>query len=118
MPWRTGSVVPRDEAALGAVEHRPFDAHAADRVRTVEHDELLPCACAAAVEAFAHRGDVGVEAAADVLDVEDQRVEAVELFGGRRAAFAVEAVDRQAGLLVARVADLLVERRRGCRARG
>src|SRR5947199_44732 len=56
----------------------------------------------------AHRGHVGVEARADVLDVEDEGVEAGELLRLRLARLAVEAVDRQAADRIARVADLLV----------
>src|SRR5439155_18939312 len=51
-----------------------------------------------------------VEPAADVLDVVNDRVHALEQFRRRFSARAVEAEDRQAGRLVAAVADPLVER--------
>jgi hypothetical protein len=54
------------------------------------------------------RGDVGVEARADVLDVEHQRIEPFKLLGVGPARLAIERVDRQARLLVHRVRDVLL----------
>ena len=59
-----------------------FHVYAVDRVRPVEHDELDVVA-RAGFHRVRHRPDVGVVARADVLDVEDDRVETVEhLFRG------------------------------------
>ena len=112
-----GHVMPCGEARV-AIAHGTFDEHAADRIRAVEHEEFQ-FRIGRGGEAFADRGDVGVEAAADVLDVEDERVEPGELFGRRRAAFAVEA-DRPAGRSLRRGLSpiFLVELARGCRAPG
>ena len=70
------------------------------RSSTIDLDLLL----ARRFQQIAQRRHVGVEAAADVLDVVDQRVDAFELLGGRPAPLAVQAEDRQAGLLVLAVA--------------
>ncbi len=51
---------------------------------------------------YSHRRHVGVEARADVLQVDDDRVEAGEHLGGRPARRAVQRMNRQARLLVHR----------------
>ena len=86
-----------DEAELRLVEHRALDLKPVDRVRPVEHDDRhLPLR--RLLHGIGHRRHVGVEARADVLEIDDERVDAVEHRRRRPAAVAVERVDRQAGL--------------------
>ena len=58
------------------------------------------------LQAVRHRVDVGVDADADVLEVDDQHVEVREHLGGRLAGLAVERIDRHAADLVVRVPRL------------
>ena len=102
MPVRTGIGVGRREGAHVGIHQRPFDHAAGDGVRPVQHHDLDPAA-PALLQRVHQRGEVGVVAHADVLDVEDERVDAVELLGRRAARRAVEAPDRQAGGRVAAV---------------
>ena len=112
MPWTIGSRVKRDERLAARIEQRTVDLDAADRIRTVEHDEP-DAVLGGGFHRVAHGRDVGVEARANVLNVEDQRVDAREHLGGRPAGFAVQAVDGDAGIRVAAVVD--VGPRRVCR---
>ena len=83
-----------DEAELRLVERRAFDLEAVDRVGAVEHDDRqLPLR--RLLHHVRHRGHVGVEARADVLEVDHDRVEPLEHRRGRTPAVAVERVDRQ-----------------------
>ena len=75
-----------------------LDRHAAERVRAIEHDHR-DAARAPPPHGQRHRPDVGVVAAADVLQVDDQQVDLRQLGRGRRQRFegaAVEAGDRDA----------------------
>ena len=56
---------------------------------------LTPC-LRAARQAVRHRVDVGVDAGADVLQIDDQHVDVAQHLGGRLARLAVERVDRHA----------------------
>ena len=87
------------------VEHVAVHRVAADRVRPVEDDHALPLP-RAGLHHVEHRVDERVVARADVLHVEDHRVDAGEHLRGGDAGLAVEAVDRQPRLAVARVAHL------------
>ena len=98
-----------DERFEAGMDHSALDLLAADGIGPVEHDEaqLVP---GRRLHGEAHGGEVGVVAAADVLDVEDQRVEAFELLlAGREGCevLAVERMRRNAGARVAGVGDLL-----------
>ena len=65
-----------DERLEPVDEHRPFDGVAADRVRAVADDRPVDAVLPRGLQAVRHRVDVGVDARADVLQV-DRR-------GGRR----------------------------------
>ena len=99
MPWRIGIGIHSHERLVAGHEHRSFDLGSPDGVRPVAHDDLqavLP----RGLHAVGHRVDVGVDADADVLQVDHQHVEIAEHFSGRLARFAVERVHRHAADLV------------------
>ena len=81
-------------ASCRPVERRPFDLEAVDRIGTIEHDHR-DLALGRLLHHVRHRRHVGVEARADVLQVDDERVEPVEHGGGRPPRIAVERVDGQ-----------------------
>jgi len=87
---------------------RAFDADPANRVDSIEHEEL-DLGLRGGFEAEPEGRDIGVEAAADVLDVKDQGVEVGQLRGSGTAVGSVEAVDDEARLGVGGVVDLFVE---------
>jgi hypothetical protein len=78
---------------------------AADRVRPVEHDDLL-AEPGGFLEAVAQRRDEGVDAAADVLEVDQERIDVGEHRGGRPARVGVERVHGDAERRVAPVRRL------------
>ena len=86
---------------------RTFDAVAANGVHAVQHDELL-ARFRSRLEAVFHRGHVGVEAAAHVLDVEHQRIQALHLFLARGGAVTMQAEHGQAAFLVLVIVDLVL----------
>ena len=105
-----GQVVHAAEALEPGAQRRPLHLPAADRVGPVEHHEAQP-GLGRGLHAEHHGGLVGVVAGAHVLDVEDQRVEPLELGApraqrlGRRP---VQGVNREPGdpiPLVAHVAS-------------
>ena len=74
------------EADRRLVERRALDLHAADRVRPVEHDDG-DLAGGGLLQDVGHRRHVGVEARADVLQIDDDRVEPASVSAvGRRVA--------------------------------
>jgi hypothetical protein len=57
------------------------------------------------------RRDIGVKPRAHVLNVEDKRVDILEVFSRRRLVLAVKAINRQARLFISRVGNVrLIER--------
>ena len=97
--------VQADEGAVLGVEDVALDRVAADRVRPVEHDDPLLLA-RAGLHHVQHRVDERVVARAHVLHVEHHRVDPGQHLRGGHAGLAVEAVDREPRLAVARVAHL------------
>ena len=83
------------ERREGGVRHVALDERAAERVGPVEHDDpnAVPRARA---HGERHRPHEGVVAGADVLQIHHDRVDSPEHRGGRLAARAVEAPNRQA----------------------
>jgi len=86
-------------------EHRPFDVDAADWIRAIA-DDRLDAVLARGRQAVRHRVDVGVDARADVLQIDEQQIDAAQHVGGRFPRLAVERVDRHAAPLVLCVAGL------------
>ena len=86
-----------NKAELSLVQHGAFDLEPVDGIRPIQHDDRnLPLG--GLLHGIGHRRHVGVEAGTDVLEVDHERVDAVEHRRRRPAALAVEGVDRQAGL--------------------
>ena len=100
MPHRD-RVLP-DERLESADKHRSFHGQAADGIRPIA-DDRLDAVLTTSRQAIRHRVDVGVNACADVLQVDDQRLDAVEHFRCWFSRFAVERVDRHPPQLVVRV---------------
>ncbi len=76
------------------LDARPFHALPPERVGPVQHDEFQ-VVLARRLHAARHRGKVRVRAAADVLQIEHQRIQAAEHVGRRLARHAVERIRRQ-----------------------
>ncbi len=85
-------VEPHERGVL-RLEHVALDQLAADRVRTIEHDEGY-IFLSRRLHRQRHRRDVGVVTGADVLDVEQQDLDAGEHLGRGLQRVAVQRVDR------------------------
>ena len=106
-PWRTGTAPSPTNDVQRFLHRAALDRDAAERIRPVEHDDrdLRPRRRA---QRQRHRPDVRVVAAADVLQIDDQHVDALQLHRRRRQRLerlAVEAGDRNARARVAPVVD-------------
>ena len=66
-----------DERRVRRVERRALDGVAADRIRPIAHDDA-DAVPAGGAQAVGHRVDVGVDARADVLEIDDQHVDVGE----------------------------------------
>src|SRR5216684_1071473 len=84
------------EAGFVGVEHGTFDDVAADGVGAIENVEG-DVVLGGFFHAVGHRGGVGVEAHASVLNVEDERVDSAEHLVRGAKIFAVEAEDGETG---------------------
>ena len=105
MPCRIGIGIHADERLETRHEHHAFDLRAADRVGPVADDDLQ-AVLARGLQAVRHRVDVGVDADADVLQVDDEHVEVGQHLRRRLARLAVERIHRHAAHLVVRVPRL------------
>src|SRR5688500_12343169 len=86
--------VPANEVRV-ALQHGTFDDRSADGIDAVQHEELLVLLCRR-LHRQAESRDVCVEARADVLNVEHERVEILQLLGQwRTPPTDVKAVDRE-----------------------
>ncbi len=97
-----GHVVHAAETPEAGAKRRPFDVAPADRVRPVE-DEEAELRLRGGLHAEEHGGLVRVVARADVLDVEDQRIEPAQRPARRPkrpGVVSVQRVDRDPGLPV------------------
>ena len=99
------------------VRGRPLDDLAADRVRAVEDDDG-DLRLRALLHHVRHRGEVGVEADAGVLQVDDDGVEPLEVLRRGAPLLPVEGDDGEPGRRVDGVGDLLVEGRGDAVLRG
>ena len=94
-----------DERLEASRQERAFHCEATDRIRPIAHDDRH-AVLAARDEAVGHGVDEGVDARADVLQIDDQGVEPREHLGGGLPRFAVERVDRHAPRVVVPVRRL------------
>src|SRR5215510_16506646 len=95
------------EGKFIAVSDRPLDFDPADWVRTIqyEHRQFQLCSF---FEDVAERGDVSVEAGANVLNVVDQRVKIFKLLRFWSPCFAVERIDRETRRFVFGIGNFFV----------
>src|SRR6185503_9067803 len=97
----------RDEGRVAFVK-RAFDGEAVDWINAVKDDEF-DSGFGGGFQAKTHGGDVSIESAANILDIEHQGIESFELLGSGRAAGPVQTEDRQTRFLIRAVAHLFVE---------
>src|SRR5262245_26130735 len=81
-----------DEGAPVRREHRSGNVDTIDRIRAIEDDEANP-ALSSDLHRSLHRRRVGVETRADVLQIEDERIEIIEHRARGREAVPIESVD-------------------------
>ena len=93
-PWRIGIGAGADEALPAGPQRQAFD-RPAGRIGPVEHPHGLPV-FRRRFQHVAQRRDEGVDAAAEILQVDQQHVERVHHRVGRPAHLAVEAEHRNA----------------------
>ena len=91
-----------DERFMPLHQHRPFHLRPADRIGPIAHDRL-DAVPRGRLQAVRHRVDVGINAHADVLQIDHQHVHFAQHGRGRLARFAVQGVDRDAAHGVFRV---------------
>ena len=84
--------VEADERFEAVHQHRPFDFGSADRIGPIADDDLDVVACRRG-QAVRHRIDVGIDAGADVLQVDDEHVHVLQHLGRGLARFAVKRID-------------------------
>lgn len=99
-------VMHADERQKLRIDHRPADHGAAHRVRPVEHPDRHAGGLAG-LHQVGERRDVGIAAAAHVLDVVQHGVQPFEHFRRRPPRASVQADDWQAGDGVAALVDLV-----------
>ena len=93
MPWRIGMRKQADEGLVAGLQRRSFHRDAADRIRAVADDDG-DAGPRRGAQAIGHGVDEGVDARADILDVDHQHVDQRQHLGGRLARLAVEREDR------------------------
>ena len=84
-----------DERFPSRLKARAFDGGAADRIGPIANEDLHAVPRGGA-QAVGHRIDIGVDARADVLQVDDERLDAAQHVGGRLPRLAVQGIDRHA----------------------
>ena len=105
MPQR--KCVSTDKAFPARIEHRPFDANTADGIGPIEYDHRNIDFTRRFEDEF-ERADERVKAAADILNVVHDGIEAFQLFLRWLSSFAVQAVNRQPGLFVFAITDFFI----------
>src|SRR5262245_35517884 len=99
-----------DERELVGIRERSLHIYPVDRIDPVQNDES-DIVSGSFFHGQSHGRDVSVEASADVLNIEDERVDPFEHFSSRLPHLSIETVNRQAGLFVLRITDLLMVKR-------
>jgi hypothetical protein len=89
-----------ERKAIG-IEHRSFDAFAAEWVGAIENVErdVMP---RGGFHRVAHRRDVSIETHAGILKIENQRVHAIQHRVGRTSCVSIQTVNWQAGCGIGR----------------
>ena len=105
MPWRIGMRIQPDEGFVARLQRRTFDRDAADRIGAVADDDGDAGARGGA-QAIGHGVDEGVDARADILDVDHEHVDQRQHLRGRLARLAVEREDRHVAARILRVRRL------------
>src|SRR5687768_8503953 len=90
-----GNRILSDERFVSGFKGDAFDFNAANRVGPIAHDHL-DAMRARRAHAIGHRVHVGVDARADILQVDDERVDIAQHLGGRLAGVAVQRIERDA----------------------
>jgi len=85
-----------DEGTVGEIEKRALDDLPADGIGAVE-DHKGDALLSRRFKAVEKSADIGVEAGADILNIENQYIHILEHFQRRLVVLAIEAVDRDAG---------------------
>ena len=93
-----------NEGATVGLQYRPINEVIG--VGAITDDEGLPL-FGASLHQVVHRGDIGIEARTDILQVEDEEVDLGEHLGGRALALSVEAHYGKSRLLVHAAAYIL-----------
>ena len=89
-----------DERTPARLHRRTFDPQTADWIWPIEHHKR-DLVFARRLHAAAHRADVGVAAAADILQIKDQHIDSAQHLWGRLARRPVERMRDHAGQRVA-----------------
>jgi hypothetical protein len=100
-----GQLVQADERLVAFLEHRSFDGDAADRIGPIADNHRQASSCRG-LQAVGRRVNVGINAGADILQVDDKRIEPCEHLVGGFARFAVQGIDRDPATVVAPVRRL------------
>ena len=96
-----GDGVETNEGSECRIQHIAFHGGAANGIGAIEHNEWQ-AAMGAGGHAQAHGVEVGIEADADILDIEDQSVQVLQHGLVGLAPLPIEAVGQNSGLAVAR----------------
>ena len=99
-----GDRVLADEGAQRRLQHESRDVVAAERIGPIENDEG-DARCSGRLHGEPHGRDVGVEANADILNVENQDIHVAQHPRRRLPGGAVEAENGNAGLGIDAIAD-------------
>ena len=97
-----------DKIRAVAIEHGSFDALSSQRIGPIENVKR-DVMRRRGFHRVSHRRDVGVEAHAGILNIEDERIETREHGIRRPLGFAVEAVDGQARRFIRRGRNARIE---------
>ncbi len=87
-----GQAMKADERFAPRIEHGPGDIDTADGIRPIKHDESL-AVLGTGLHRFAHRRFVRVEPRANILNVEDDRVDGFEHRSRWPARLSIQAKD-------------------------
>src|ERR1051326_1212364 len=94
-----------DERGKGWIQDGPLNLLASNRIRTIADDYLLPQFLGRA-HAIRHGIYERIDSSANILQVKDDHIDIPEhLFSGL-ARFAIQRIDREAGLAIVRVRRL------------